>query len=712
MSQRGGRRTGAMALALLFGTTAAALILARRYNLGVPAILVGILGGLPGLYLAWAAFRDSQAPHVLGLAEVADQLAAAVREQWESEAAGRLLNDPYPLPVSWVAADASLADSWEILVRLAATGAGWPFPSSPGTWAPRADELTGDGNRLVDTLTQVPTGRLVVLGEPGSGKTMLMVRLVLDLLASRASGDPVPVLAPLASWNPVEQGLHDWLAARLTIDHPALAAAPRGSGQPSRIAALLKAGLILPILDGLDEMAQETRISAIARINDSLRPGEHLILTCRTEPYREAARSIAGAVRAAAVIQLCPLDAGAVSRYLLDAAGGPLAAARWDPVLATLGTESPTGQALVTPLMVDLAREIYNPRPGERRTELRDPVELYRLSDRAAVESHLFDAFIPAAYRQRPTARWDAQRAETWLIFLARHLENTVGSPDLAWWQVARAMPDVAGLVFGLVGLFAFGLMATPVIGFLAGLLFGLTPAFLFGLVAIAGGEQKPSRGVRISISGLGIGFLGFGLPLGLLALLFAGLKYGLRAGLLSALAFGLSFGILMAWIFTISAQPGDLVRATSPRSILARDRQAALVIGIGAALMMGQVFGIGFWLDSMHVFKAATLSEVRFRIVLAIALVLASSLGLALSSVQTEWLSYALARSWLASHRQLPWSLMGFLADAHQRGILRQVGSAYQFRHIELQRRLASRSGPQSSASQKLHEPPQSHRP
>jgi GTPase SAR1 family protein len=38
----------------------------------------------------------------------------------------------------------------------------------------------------------VPTGRLVVLGEPGAGKTILMGRLVLDLLARRADGGPVP----------------------------------------------------------------------------------------------------------------------------------------------------------------------------------------------------------------------------------------------------------------------------------------------------------------------------------------------------------------------------------------------------------------------------------------------------------------------------------------------------------------------------------------
>jgi len=35
----------------------------------------------------------------------------------------------------------------------------------------------------------------------------------------------------------------------------------------------------------------------------------------------------------------------------------------------------------------------------------------------------------------------------------------------------------------------------------------------------------------------------------------------------------------------------------------------------------------------------------------------------------------------------------MSFLADAHRRGVLRQAGAVYQFRHIELQHRLARTS-------------------
>ena len=229
-------------------------------------------------------------------------------------------------------------------------------------------------------LARVPTGRLVVLGEPGAGKTMLMVRLVLDLLARRASGGPVPFLASVASWNPAAQDLRDWLAAQLLIDHPALAdPPPAGRTEPTQAAALLASGLILPILDGLDEIPEQVRGPAISRINDALRPGEQVVVTCRTQQYRDAVRPQGGVevtLRAAAAVQLRPLDADAVRGYLCDDAAGPVARARWDPVLAVLGTEAPAGQALGTPLMVGLARAIYNPRPGELAGTLRDPAEL------------------------------------------------------------------------------------------------------------------------------------------------------------------------------------------------------------------------------------------------------------------------------------------------------------------------------------------------
>ena len=79
---------------------------------------------------------------------------------------------------------------------------------------------------------------------------------------------------------------------------------------------------------------------------------------------------------------------------------------------------------------------------------------------------------------------------------------------------------------------------------------------------------------------------------------------------------------------------------------------------------------------------------------------------GLGLSMIKTAWPSYVLARGWLAWHLSLPWSLMDFLADAHRRGVLRQVGAVYQFRHIELQHRLANRDTDKDGLAHSLSPP------
>jgi hypothetical protein len=677
------RHPGVVTLVLILVTTGLALIVAQQFRLGVAALVVAVLVTVPGLFQNWAAAAGGLGgAGSMDLATVADQLAMAVGKQWKAEAAVRRLHDPYPLPVSWGAADSSLTDAWDVLVRLAGSGAGWPVPPPPGTWAAGPKGLAGRGGELVEVLARVPTGRLVVLGEPGSGKTMLMVRLVLDLLGRRSGGGPVPVLVSVASWNPTDPGqdLRGWLAAQLVTDYPALSAAPpAGRDEPTRAAALLAAGLIAPILDGLDEIPDETRGPAISKINDMLRPGETLVLTCRSQQYREAVRPEGGVevtLRGAAAVQLLPLVAKAVRKYLSDDAAGPVAKARWDPVFKVLGTGAPAGQALGTPLMIGLARAIYNPRLGELAGDLRDPAELCNrdLADRAAVESVLFDAFIPSAYRQHGAGRWEAQDAHKWLVFLAGHLEREIAGPDLAWWQLPRTARGIgvglaAGLVFGL----ALGLARGLTAGLGAGLAAGLGFGFGAGCMAVIGeaerkGSNEPSRGLRAD-------------PVGLVFGLVAGLVVTIGLGLGAGLVVGLAIGLASAIQGRVRSVPSNLAAAVSPRTLLARDRQTALLFGLAVVALVG----LAGWATT------ATRTETGLAVGLPVVLLC----GLYLAITRTVWPSYMLARAWLALHRQLPWSLMNFLDDAHQRGVLRQVGPVYQFRHIELQHRLANPPAP-----------------
>jgi hypothetical protein len=51
-----------------------------------------------------------------------------------------------------------------------------------------------------------------------------------------------------------------------------------------------------------------------------------------------------------------------------------------------------------------------------------------------------------------------------------------------------------------------------------------------------------------------------------------------------------------------------------------------------------------------------------------------------------SAWGQFTIARLRLAARRQLPLQVMGFLDDAHRRGVLRQTGGAYVFRHSRVQ--------------------------
>jgi hypothetical protein len=227
-----------------------------------------------------------------------------------------------------------------------------------------------------------------------------------------------------------------------------------------------------------------------------------------------------------------------------------------------------------------------------------------------------------------------------------------------------------AGVTLGLAYGLSSGITNGPVAGVKAGLGPALAAAAAAGLgIAFAARRASPptpARGLRWHFSVLRL-LAGLASGVGIGAAV--GIQYGLGYGSVCGVAGCVSIGL--AATLEGPMQPAESV---SPQSALAHDRWWALVVLVAAGLGIGFVLGIG-----LPVLTG-----------LGVGLATGLSFGLLVSMLRTPWLPYTLARSWLALRGRLPWPLMAFLADAHQLGILRQVGMIYQFRHIELQDHLA----------------------
>ena len=76
----------------------------------------------------------------------------------------------------------------------------------------------------------------------------------------------------------------------------------------------------------------------------------------------------------------------------------------------------------------------------------------------------------------------------------------------------------------------------------------------------------------------------------------------------------------------------------------------------------------------------------------LGIGLSAALVIGLTFGFYHTASPYFRVVSWWLAARGEAPVRLRSFLDDAYQKTVLRQVGAAYEFRHVILRDRLASR--------------------
>jgi len=632
---------------------------------GVSALVVVV----PLLAKLWR--RGMVAPAADDLVAVAvKQLVQVQHEQWTAEQAARQVQDPYPLPVRWEVSDRAQAvmASW---AAVRGRPGGGPIP------------MDGRFDRIATVFTGPRSPRrLVVIGEPGAGKSMLVLRLTVDLLTTmqqqiepgRHPADPIPVMLSIGVWDP-EKPLLEWVAERLAADNPPLrrTVTGAGGGRRSLAAELVATGRILPILDGLDEIAPEQHPAALAGIEAMAAQLGQFVLTCRSEAY-EAAVSRVGSIARTPVVEIQPLVPHDVSRYLKE--GTDDGGTRWARVAERLESQpaSPVARVLTTPLYTWLARTVYR----QRHTHPDELLDADWARTAEGIEEHLLDGLIPAVFAtagggHRPRTTAQTTRAHRHLAFLAGHLHRR-NTYDLSWWQLQDAIPRwqialVPGLLLGLVAGTAAATAAGLWLGPICGLLVGLPAALVVGI----NGDPAPRR-IRVQFrklaSRLMIGFL-----------CGSGIAFVFALGLVYELLFGLLFGLVAG--FTGVAD--DWQRSGGPSALLREDRMATVVprllfatlVGVAAgsrsSLWSGLLFGLagGLVLAPLAKFVDAIVDE--------------DTTGRA-SLFGGAWQRFLLVRCLLAGTGRVPWRLMTFLQEAHDRGLLRQAGAVYQFRHARLQ--------------------------
>ena len=314
--------------------------------------------------------------------------------------------------------------------------------------AGRVYEPTGDRANIGDIYFGV--GRtLLILGEPGSGKTIALLKLA-RVLIEHARNDPkqlepIPVVLPLGSWKARDRTLRDWVVRQLAE----LYFVTNG-------ARLIEERRIVLLLDGLDEVAdeqQERCARAINVFNQSF-GGPGMAVCSRLQDYRNLiAADPESRLRLYGAVSLRPLTDPQIDAYLQGFGAG------LSPLRQVLEQDADLRALARTPLMLHVMAVAFEQRGGNQPT-------MAAPSDQDPDHAWLFDAYIE---RMLARARKHIRLPETpqmlaWLGWLARQtrlrqqplfqlerLQPSWLEQPLHRWLYCGLTRILSGLVFGSI---------------------------------------------------------------------------------------------------------------------------------------------------------------------------------------------------------------------------------------------------------------------
>jgi hypothetical protein len=459
---------------------------------------------------------------------------------------------------------------------------------------------------------------------------------------------------------------------------------------------------VLPVLDGLDEMdavrpngapdpdAPRARavLAALNTYQDGLQAAP-LIITCRTAHYTKLVKSAAGrGLRDAARIDITPVSPDDAQAYLEARANDR---SRWRPVTGAL-RDDPRGvlaRTLSTPWRLCLAATVY--------FEDGDPAEMLRYRSPARLDQHLIARYIPAATRLCPKRGYTPERIHRWLHHLtAAGADTRKSTVDLflekLWPLAGTDRARDADLRLAAVYCALWVLPNMPFQASRPPIVYLQMPFLLISMVAVLAGSarkefrQNSTRWRHLSVvtrRRRATAFLAVIVLLGVADALIKGTVLGSPArgvliGVVTTFAFWLLFWVWLAPVWHLlptAARPGDLITDDLVTHLA--------VVFAGWSMVVLLTFGEARGLTTYLVlFAYVCVTSFRF-------------FG---GSPGRRYLAFLLISR---RERKLPLRLKAFLDWACEAGIMRLSGTAYQFRHLELQQWVAKREAPlQDSAS------------
>jgi hypothetical protein len=256
--------------------------------------------------------------------------------------------------------------------------------------------------QIIDIFSQ-GKGKLLILGEPGSGKTTIMLELARHAI-ERARHDvtlPLPFVFNLSTWSDEYENVSTWLISELTSS---LYKVPKDLA-----GRLVENDQILLLLDGFDAVPNNKR-EACAKALNKFRQ-EHglaqLVVCSRTADYTRLKTQL----QMQGAVLLKPLTSHQIKAYLASMGSSS------EGLADILKKNKPLAKLAETPLWLNLMTVIYY---GMTADSIRDLIKTeYSGKQRTG---DLVDAYVQRVLDgSRGTSAYTRSQTTRWLSWLAEH---------------------------------------------------------------------------------------------------------------------------------------------------------------------------------------------------------------------------------------------------------------------------------------------------